>query len=47
MTADFKPIALIRGMNISPQMIPMITAVWELRLDEFNEVLSTDDDATY
>jgi hypothetical protein len=44
MTADFKPIALIRGMNISPQMIPMITAVWTIRLDEFNEVLSTDDE---
>jgi uncharacterized protein (DUF433 family) len=44
MTADFKPIALIRGMNISPQMIPMITAVWTIRLDEFNEVLGTDDE---
>jgi hypothetical protein len=44
MNADFKPIALIRGMNISPQMIPMITAVWTIRLDEFNEVLSTDDE---
>ena len=39
MSADFKPIALIRGMNISPQMIPNITRVWDLRLAEFNEVL--------
>jgi hypothetical protein len=39
MSADFKPIALIRGMNISPQMIPNITRVWDLRLQEFNEVL--------
>jgi hypothetical protein len=39
MTADFKPISLIRGMNISPQMIPNITQVWNLRLAEFNEVL--------
>ena len=39
MSADFKPIALIRGMNISPQMIPNITKVWDLRLAEFNEVL--------
>ena len=39
MSADFKPIALIRGMNISPQMIPNITKVWDLRLAEFTEVL--------
>ena len=39
MSADFKPIALIRGMNISPQMIPNITKVWDLRMVEFNEVL--------
>lgn len=44
MSADFKPIALIRGMNISPQMIPNITRVWELRLQEFNEVLEGNDD---
>jgi uncharacterized protein (DUF433 family) len=44
MSADFKPIALIRGMNISPQMIPNITTVWNLRLDEFNEVLKGEDD---
>ena len=44
MTADFKPIALMRGMNISPNMIGTVTAVWELRLAEFNEVLTTDDD---
>ena len=43
MTADFKPIALIRGMNISPQMIPNITAVWNLRLEEYNEVLTGKD----
>ncbi len=39
MSADFKPIALIRGMNISPQMIPNITKVWDFRMAEFNEVL--------
>jgi uncharacterized protein (DUF433 family) len=44
MNADFKPIALIRGMNISPQMIPMITAVWNLRLEEFNQVLAAEDE---
>ena len=44
MSADFKPIALIRGMNISPQMIPNITKVWDLRLQEFNEVLEGEDE---
>ena len=44
MSADFKPIALIRGMNISPQMIPNLTAVWNLRLQEFNEVLEANDE---
>lgn len=39
MSADFKPIALMRGMNISPNMIGTVSAVWELRLSEFNEVL--------
>ena len=34
----------MRGMNISPNMIGTVTAVWELRLVEFNEVLTTDDD---
>ncbi|NDB81971.1 MAG: hypothetical protein EB127_04415 [Alphaproteobacteria bacterium] len=44
MSADFKPIALIRGMNISPQMIPNITRVWDLRLQEFSEVLEGSDE---
>lgn len=43
MSADFKPIALMRGMNISPNMINTVTAVWELRMAEFNEVLAGED----
>ena len=43
MSADFKPIALMRGMNISPNMIGTVSAVWELRLAEFNEVLEGED----
>jgi hypothetical protein len=39
MSADFKPIALMRGMNISPNMIGTVSRVWELRLAEFTEVL--------
>jgi uncharacterized protein (DUF433 family) len=43
MSADFKPIALMRGMNISPNMVGTVSAVWELRLAEFNEVLEGTD----
>ena len=43
MSADFKPIALMRGMNVSPNMIGTVSAVWELRLTEFNEVLEGED----
>jgi hypothetical protein len=43
MSADFKPIALMRGMNVSPNMVSTISAVWELRLAEFNEVLEGTD----
>jgi len=39
MSADFSPIKLMRGMNVSPNMISTVSAVWELRLAEFNEVL--------
>ena len=43
MSADFKPIALMRGLNISPNMVGTVSAVWELRLAEFNEVLEGTD----
>jgi len=43
MSADFKPIALMRGMNISPNMISTVSRVWELRLAEFTEVLEGKD----
>ena len=43
MSANFKPIALIRGMNIATQMIPHITAVWKLRLTELEEVVEGND----
>ena len=39
MSADFSPIKLMRGLNISPNMVSTVSAVWELRLTEFNEVL--------
>jgi len=43
MSADFKPLMLMRGMNISPNMINTVSRVWVLRLDEFNEVLDGKD----
>ena len=39
MTADWKPIAQIRGMNISPNMVGTIADVWKRKLTEFEEVL--------
>jgi hypothetical protein len=39
MSADFSPIKLMRGLNISPNMTGTVSAVWELRLAEFTEVL--------
>jgi len=44
MSADFSPIKLMRGMNISPNMIGNVSRVWILRLTEFNEVLEGKDD---
>ena len=43
MTADWKPIAQIRGMNISPNMVGTIADVWKIRLAEFEEVLTGED----
>jgi uncharacterized protein (DUF433 family) len=43
MTADWKPIAQIRGMNISPNMVGTIADVWKLKLAEFEEVLEGTD----
>jgi hypothetical protein len=43
MSADFSPIKLMRGLNISPNMTGTVSAVWELRLAEFTEVLEGND----
>lgn len=39
MSADFKPIAQIRGMNVAPQMVGTIATTWKQRLAEFEETL--------
>jgi len=43
MTADWKPIAQIRGMNISPNMVGTIADTWKIKLAEFEEVLEGED----
>ena len=40
MSADYKPMAIIRGMNIAPQMVNEIATSWKRRLDELEEVVS-------
>jgi hypothetical protein len=44
MSDKFKPMTLLRTMNIAPQMIGIITEVWRLRIQEFNEVLAGKDE---
>jgi len=43
MSADYKPITLIRGMNIAPQMVGTIVDHWKHRVAEFEEVLEGKD----
>ena len=38
MTADNRPIAVIRGMNLPTQMVPMVRDVWAARLEELQVV---------
>jgi hypothetical protein len=38
MGADFKPITILRGMNVAPQMVSPIVDHWKLRLAELEEV---------
>jgi len=43
MSADWKPIAQIRGMNISPNMVGTIADTWKIKLAEFEKVLAGED----
>ena len=38
MTADFKPVAIMRGLNVAPQMISQIADNWKRKLTEFEAV---------
>lgn len=37
MTADYKPIMLIRGMNVAPQMVSTLADIWKRKQTEFEE----------
>lgn len=43
MSADWKPIAQIRGMNVAPQMVKDIAEVWQRKLPEFEAVVAGKD----
>jgi hypothetical protein len=39
LTADYKPVSLMRSMNIAPQMVSTIRDTWTRKLAEFEEVV--------
>lgn len=43
LTANVKPLSLLRSMNIAPQQLSMIKDIWNRRIEEFNEVLAGKD----
>ena len=43
MSADYKPIMVIRGMNVAPQMISEIANRWKRKLAEFEEAVAGKD----
>ena len=43
MSADYKPITVIRGMNVAPQMISDIANLWKHKLSEFETAIEGKD----
>jgi hypothetical protein len=43
MSADYKPISLLRSLNVSPQLIGTIKQIWERRLEELQAVAAGKD----
>ena len=43
MSADYKPISLLRSLNVAPQLIGTVKEVWERRLTELREVAAGKD----
>jgi len=40
MTADYKPMAVLRGLNVAPQLVGEIAAIWQRRLEALEEVIA-------
>lgn len=43
MSADYKPVSLLRSMNIAPQMVNDIAQIWKVRLTEFEAAVAGKD----
>jgi hypothetical protein len=43
MSADYKPVTLLRSMNVAPQMVSIIADVWKRKLTEFERVVEGKD----
>jgi hypothetical protein len=43
LTADFKPVTIMRGLNVAPQMISQILDNWKRKLSEFDAVIEGKD----
>jgi hypothetical protein len=43
MTVDFKPVTIMRGLNVAPQMISQILDNWKRKLSEFEAVVEGKD----
>jgi hypothetical protein len=43
MSADYKPVSLIRSMNIAPQMVSTLSDIWKRKLTEFEQALAGKD----
>jgi len=43
MSADYKPVSLIRGMNVAPQMISVLSDTWKRKLTELEAAVAGKD----
>ncbi len=43
MSADYKPVSLIRSMNIAPQMVSTLSDIWKRKLSEFEQAVAGKD----
>jgi hypothetical protein len=43
MSADYKPIMTIRGMNVAPQMISVLSGIWQKKQAEFEAAIAGKD----